>query len=157
MSFDWQAKLAEQTEQLLKEHQKSELLELVIWPSVSASVPTITAFKSTVLTDEQLQHIEARFSSDVWDTSLQGGPAGFDQLRGDWKVGEALLTAGRLLTSRMSGAAESDELLAEMLLYAKHHNPELKRLTVNPPDLAEGAAVPDAKNGVELEYWEGDA
>jgi len=157
MSFDWQAKLDQQTEQLLKEHPKSELLELVLWPVTGADMPMITAFKSTALTDEQLQHIEARFSSDTWGSMPQEESADFADLRGDWRVGEAILTAARLLVSRMSGNSDSEELLAEMLLYAKHYNPEIKRLTVTPAELPEGAAVADASSGVELEFWEGDA
>jgi hypothetical protein len=154
MSFDWQKKLDQQTEKLLEEHPKSELLELVLWPTAGADVPMITAFKSTDLTNDQLEQIEARFSSGAWDNVSNAEPPGFADLRGDWKVGEAILTAARLLTSRGSGEAGSDELLAEMLLYAVHYNPELKRITVNPPNLPEGSTVADATRGVELEFWE---
>ncbi len=151
MSTDWQAKFAEQTELLLQSHPQSELLELVVWAPGKADIPMMTAFKSSPLSEEQIDRIEAKFSLAAWQRASLGDQGRLTDLRGDWMVEEALFSAARLLAER-SGAG-SDELLAEMLLYAKHFNPELKRLTVIPSPPTEGVITAE-KSGVELEFWD---
>lgn len=153
MTLDWQAKFAEQTELLLQTHTRTELLELVVWPPGRADMPMMTAFKSTPLTDSQIEHIEARISSPNWDKCSLGDEGRITDLRGDWMVEEALFGAARCLTERLVSGTGSDEFLAEFLLYLKHFNPKLKRLTVKPARPTEGVVTADA-SGVELEYWE---
>lgn len=153
MTLDWQAKFAEQTELLLQTHTRIELLELVVWPPGGADMPMMTAFKSTPLTDSQIEHIEARISSSGWDKFSLGDEGRITDLRGDWIVEEALFAAARFLTERLVSGSGSDEFLAEFLLYLKHFNPELKRLTVKSARPTEGVVTAES-SGVELEYWD---
>ena len=155
MSGDWQAKFATQTELLLHSHRRSELLELVVWAPGKAAMPTMTAFKSSPLNDAQIDRIEAKFSSSTWRRAAFGERGRTTDLRGDWMVEEALFSAAHLMVERAASGAGSDELLAELLLYAKHFNPELKRLTVTPSRPNEGV-ISAEKPGIELQFWDQD-
>lgn len=155
MSTEWQAKFAAQTELLLQSHSRSELLELVVWAPDKTAMPTMTAFKSSPLNDAQIDRIEAKFSSPAWPRAAFGARARMTDLRGDWRVEEAVFSAARLMVERAASGAGSDELLAELLLYAKHFNPELKRLTVTPSHPTEGVMSAET-SGVELQFWDRD-
>jgi len=155
MNSDWQAKFAAQTEMLLQSHPRSELLELVIWTPGKTDMPMMTAFKSTPLSEAQVAAIEAKLSAPDWPRAALGEQGRLTDLRGEWMIEEALFSAARILTERAQVGTGSDELLAEVLMYLKHFNPELKRLTVSPSHPTEGEITAEA-SGVELELWDTD-